>query len=164
MNRIQILAVLLVAGLLLPACGQSSSATKDKKDDPVWMPPEQTKPAKEAAEEPGAEPASVASFVTEWQELGLTEDQIQFKLTDGLKNGHLPAISKATEEEIAAIKAAGGSDDLVAFLGELELPEELPATSETAAPAEGETPADTEPKLPPLDDPAAAPEPTPAGP
>ena len=177
MTRLQILTVLLVAGLLLPACGSSSSGQTNKKEDPVWMPPEQAKPAKEDVQPPTAEPASVAAFVTEWQELGLTEDQIKFKLTDGLKNGHLPAISKATAEELAAIRTAGGSDGLIEFLGELDLPEELPATTDTEAPGDtgqmkppldtpeaAQEPGDTGgPMMPPLDSPEAAQEPPPAG-
>jgi len=141
--------VFAVTVLLFTACKPSPPPPPPKGADgqPVWMPPEQSKPPKQDGprHDPGGEPVSIAKFVSEWQEFGLTEDQIKFKLNEGIDDGHLPPLARASDEEIAAIRKAGGSDDLVEFLQQIELPTSDTPQDESApastVPAPAETPA-----------------------
>jgi len=165
MRRLWIPALFLVVGMLATACGPSSSAPTGSEKQPVWLPPEQAKPSPGGEQQPTGEPTSIAKFITEWQQHGLTEDQIKFKLSDGLEQGHLPPVFQASDEELDAIKQAGASDDLIEYIRGLDLSKQAPAKAEPTAPVEGgappqptpDQPAEQPEAAPPADTPPAAP-------
>ncbi len=105
---------LLALALLLPACkGAAPTESVDPHVD--------TAPTKPGPEEPTPEPAKpLRVHVSEWVEIGLNEEQIRAKISDGQQAGHLLA-TPLTDEDAEALKAAGASDELIVWLKALDL-------------------------------------------
>jgi hypothetical protein len=131
----------LTVGLSLTACRPAGPAA-DAGGNPTWMPPDQQQPQQGGPDgggqpqgaEPSAAPRSVASFVAEWMEIGLTEEQIRSKIAEGMEIGALPQATAMNDDDKAMLQKAGATTELVDYLGTLELPDEI---TDAAAPKEG---------------------------
>ena len=139
MKTLTIALPVLVLALLLPACRPAGSApdTGEKPKDAAWTPPETTEKAPDQGSAPEP-PRSVANHAAEWLEIGLTEEQIRAKITDGIENSHLGSATAMTDAEKEMLKKAGATDELVKFLSELDLPEAGAPAPEAPAPEKKE--------------------------
>jgi hypothetical protein len=119
MKILHLAVVLLALSLLLPAC--KGAGPTDSVDHHVDTAPPKQAPDDRGPGLPPPEPAKpLRVHVSEWVEIGLSEEQIRAKITDGQGAGHLQA-TPLTEEDAEALKAAGASDELIGWLKALDL-------------------------------------------
>lgn len=123
MKTLLITVSVIVVTLLVPACRPAApSNTSEKPKDAAWTPP--TTDAKDGGGDVAPEPArSIANHAAEWIEIGLTEEQIRAKITDGIENKHLGGATAITDDEKEMLKKAGATDEMLAWLATLDLPE-----------------------------------------
>lgn len=113
------LALLLLLLPLLPACkaaGPSDTVAREVNSAAAADPGDQ------GPGEPSFEaPAPLRQYVQEWLEIGLNEEQIRGKVTEGQEAGHFVAFA-LTDEDAQTLKDAGLSDEFVSWLKALDLP------------------------------------------
>lgn len=140
MNITHHCVLLLALSLMFSAC--KTAEPTDTADQPTATGAD--KPADAETHKPGAgweinsermpEPVQpLGKLVSEWIDLGLSEEQIRSKISEGQQAGHLH-VTPLTNEATEKLKADGASDELITFLGELDL------EGSPAEPAEPATP------------------------
>ncbi len=143
--KIHTLAItVIVLALMLPACRPAAPTNaSDKPTDAAWTPPPADNTKSADANTAPDPPRALASHIAEWIEIGLTEEQIRAKATEGVENDQLGGATGLTDAEKEMLKKAGATDELITWAAALDLPEAAPAPEkkegeEAAPPAEGE--------------------------
>jgi len=114
--------LLLALALSLPSCrsaaptasAEKPTGTAESRLNEGW----ETDTGKSQVEKP----RSAATYVSEWLEGGLSEEQIRSKISEGMEDGHFTATAM-TEADAEALKKAGISQGLITWMQGLDLPE-----------------------------------------